>query len=264
MKYNHIKTNKSKNKENNNSGMKTDVVGSQLDGTIGETGVSKNPSGMNQHFNLIDENELEEANDPDEYDYIESIGAESGAAQNDTFRPPHQGSKSSNKLMPHEKNAINFLINEYLLEQSYKMTSITFAEENESQDLEDWDVIGLNRAKPPNLLELYRYFLNRGNKKDVDDSNKKKTKKIEITTSEHETQVEIETHSVETNTSQVEFRSVESHVNFDRETFENQKMQINKLLEKQEILIKSLAKLESEISILNTERESSLKKIDLL
>lgn len=64
-------------------------------------------------------------------------------------------------VMPHEKNAINFLINEYLLEQDYKMTSVTFSEENESQDLEDWDVIGLNRAKPPSLCQIYKLFLNK-------------------------------------------------------------------------------------------------------
>jgi hypothetical protein len=42
-------------------------------------------------------------------------------------------SSYSESLLPHEKNAINFLINEYLLSQDYKMTSVTFAEENESQ-----------------------------------------------------------------------------------------------------------------------------------
>ncbi len=61
-------------------------------------------------------------------------------------------------VMPHEKNVLNFLINEYLLEQNYKMTSVTFAEENESQDLEDWDSMGLNRPKPPNLCHIYKNF----------------------------------------------------------------------------------------------------------
>ena len=41
-------------------------------------------------------------------------------------------------------------------------------------------------------------------------------------------------------------------------------IQISKLLEKQEILIKSISKLEKEISNLNLERESNLKKIDRL
>lgn len=38
----------------------------------------------------------------------------------------------------------------------YKLTSITFADENECQDFDDWDDVGLNIAKPPELLLLYR------------------------------------------------------------------------------------------------------------
>lgn len=36
-------------------------------------------------------------------------------------------------LKPHEQRALNFLINEYLLAHEYKLTSITFADENENQ-----------------------------------------------------------------------------------------------------------------------------------
>lgn len=36
-------------------------------------------------------------------------------------------------LKPHEKRALNFLINEYLLLQNYKLTSITFSDENPDQ-----------------------------------------------------------------------------------------------------------------------------------
>ncbi len=36
-------------------------------------------------------------------------------------------------LRPYEKRALNFLVNEYLLTQDYKLTSVTFAEENENQ-----------------------------------------------------------------------------------------------------------------------------------
>ena len=41
-------------------------------------------------------------------------------------------------------------------------------------------------------------------------------------------------------------------------------MQIAKLIEKQEILVKSLANLETEKNLLNVEREANLRKIDLL
>ena len=67
------------------------------------------------------------------------------------------------RLMPHDKHALNFLVNEYLLENNYKMTSVAFSEENESQDLEDWDVVGVNRCKPPSIAELYKmHYMMRG------------------------------------------------------------------------------------------------------
>lgn len=36
-------------------------------------------------------------------------------------------------IKPMDKKAINFLINEYLLLQNYKLTAVTFSEENEDQ-----------------------------------------------------------------------------------------------------------------------------------
>ncbi|XP_065212820.1 RAB11-binding protein RELCH homolog [Planococcus citri] len=59
-------------------------------------------------------------------------------------------------IKPHEQRALNYLINEYLLMHGYKLTSITFADENEDQDFEVWDDVGLNIPKPPELLHLYR------------------------------------------------------------------------------------------------------------
>ena len=51
------------------------------------------------------------------------------------------------------------LVNEYLLAHSYKLTSITFSDENEDQDFEDWQDVGLNIQKPPGLLQIYREFM---------------------------------------------------------------------------------------------------------
>ena len=36
-------------------------------------------------------------------------------------------------IKPYQKRALNFLVNEYLLLQDYKLTSVTFSEENENQ-----------------------------------------------------------------------------------------------------------------------------------
>lgn len=59
-------------------------------------------------------------------------------------------------LKPHEKRALNFLINEYLLLQDYKLTSITFSDENPEQEFEDWDDVGLNMPRPAGLVSLFR------------------------------------------------------------------------------------------------------------
>ncbi|XP_003741349.1 RAB11-binding protein RELCH homolog [Galendromus occidentalis] len=63
-------------------------------------------------------------------------------------------------LLPHEQRALNYLVNEYLLQHNYKLTAITFAEEddNQDQDFDDWDEVGLNISKPPNLGHLYRNY----------------------------------------------------------------------------------------------------------
>lgn len=37
------------------------------------------------------------------------------------------------RIKPHEQRVLNFLVNEYLMQHNYKLTSITFADENENQ-----------------------------------------------------------------------------------------------------------------------------------
>ncbi|XP_062500867.1 RAB11-binding protein RELCH homolog isoform X2 [Corticium candelabrum] len=64
------------------------------------------------------------------------------------------------EMKPHEKRAINFLINEFLLTNGNKLTSITFADEISDQDLENWDNVGLNTPRPPDILHLYRNYGN--------------------------------------------------------------------------------------------------------
>ncbi|XP_046659376.1 RAB11-binding protein RELCH homolog [Homalodisca vitripennis] len=78
------------------------------------------------------------------------------ATECDTPMSEHPASIQCEPIKPHEQRALNFLINEYLLLHNYKLTSITFADENENQDFEDWDDVGLNIPKPAELLQLYR------------------------------------------------------------------------------------------------------------
>ena len=64
----------------------------------------------------------------------------------------------SSSIKPHEKRAINYLVNEFLMQLNYKLTSITFCDENADQDFDNWDEVGLNTDRPPDLLRLYRCF----------------------------------------------------------------------------------------------------------
>ncbi|XP_030831289.1 RAB11-binding protein RELCH homolog isoform X1 [Strongylocentrotus purpuratus] len=85
------------------------------------------------------------------------------AAESDIPSPVHsntdmEGAVAEEATKPLERRAVNFLVNEYLMNNSYKLTSITFADENEDQDFDDWDDVGLNTPHPPDLLHLYRDF----------------------------------------------------------------------------------------------------------
>ncbi|KAM4688480.1 RAB11-binding protein RELCH isoform 3-T3 [Discoglossus pictus] len=86
------------------------------------------------------------------------------AAENDVPLQERKNYKSSPEIQepikPVEKRALNFLVNEYLLKNNNKLTSITFSDENDEQDFELWDDVGLNIPKPPDLLQLYRDFGN--------------------------------------------------------------------------------------------------------
>ncbi|KAM5157223.1 RAB11-binding protein RELCH isoform 2-T2 [Mantella aurantiaca] len=84
------------------------------------------------------------------------------AAENEVPLQERKNYKSSPEIQepikPLEKRALNFLVNEYLLKNNNKLTSITFSDENDDQDFELWDDVGLNIPKPPELLQLYRNF----------------------------------------------------------------------------------------------------------
>ncbi|XP_036376719.1 RAB11-binding protein RELCH homolog isoform X1 [Megalops cyprinoides] len=82
------------------------------------------------------------------------------AAESEVPSQERKNFKSSPEIQepirPLEKRALNFLVNEYLLKNNYKLSSITFSDENDDQDFELWDDVGLNIPKPPDLLHLYR------------------------------------------------------------------------------------------------------------
>lgn len=50
-------------------------------------------------------------------------------------------------IRPLEKRALNFLVNEYLLKNEYKLSSITFSDENDDQ-VKSSAVVSLKQKKP--------------------------------------------------------------------------------------------------------------------
>ena len=57
-----------------------------------------------------------------------------------------------------EYRTMNYLINQYLLSNNYKLTSITFTEENESIDRDNWDDMARENVSLPDLIHLYRWY----------------------------------------------------------------------------------------------------------
>lgn len=92
-------------------------------------------------------------------EFVLIVESDPNSSERDTEQRKVSMTDADNQpLKPYELRALNFLINEYLLKQNYKLTSITFSDENENQDFEDWDDVGLNIPKPPDILHLYRDF----------------------------------------------------------------------------------------------------------
>lgn len=60
-----------------------------------------------------------------------SNSSEQRSEQTDTANAASES--SAEPIKPHQRRAINFLVNEYLLLHDYKLTYVTFAEENEDQ-----------------------------------------------------------------------------------------------------------------------------------
>ncbi|XP_067935732.1 RAB11-binding protein RELCH homolog isoform X2 [Watersipora subatra] len=89
---------------------------------------------------------------------IATENSSNSGVTNEKSNTRNESAESADAIKPHQRRAINFLVNEYLLLHDYKLTSVTFAEENENQDFEHWDDVGLNISKPPDLLHLYLDF----------------------------------------------------------------------------------------------------------
>ena len=123
-------------------------------------------------------------------------------------------------MREHEKRAVNFLVNEYLLQANCKLAAITLADENEdNQDLDDWDDVSLNVPRPPPLLAIYRDFMKGGSGGGGEAS---KAAKIEPSI-DAETSTDLSMKEIETSLSKVDAREKEiSHLRHELTTKEEE------------------------------------------
>ena len=60
------------------------------------------------------------------------------------------------EIKPHEKKILNFLVNDYLMRNGYKISAVTFSDECEGQNLDDWEEVGVISEKPLRLSSILR------------------------------------------------------------------------------------------------------------
>ena len=160
----------------------------------------------------------------------------------------------------HEQRILNFLINEYLLQYGFKLTSITFSDENNDADyFEDWDNIGINVTKPPNLLKLYRdygkHFMNQENEQKTGE----KYQDVEIMTEEDSRLIELQEKSLKQNQqlSDLETKLNDLNIQFHQQVSTNQ--QISMQLKEKESVIEILRNHPAQSGDLDTTLDVSSK-----
>lgn len=111
-----------------------------------------------------------DVNDGAKIDVLSTSSTIDSKCESLTYDPEKISSSDVSRLMsqvkdmdtpskPHEKRAINFLVHDFLMKNSLRMTAITLSEEEHDQDFESWFDVGLNLPPPPSLLHLYRFYL---------------------------------------------------------------------------------------------------------
>ena len=142
----------------------------------------------------------------------------------------------------HEQRILNFLINEYLLQYGFKLTSITFSDENNDADyFEDWDNIGINVTKPPNLLKLYRdYGKHFMNQEEKEQKTGEKHQNVEVMTDDDSRLIELQEKSSKQNQqlSDLETKLNDLNILFNQQVSTNQ--QISMQLKEKESVIEIL------------------------
>jgi len=89
---------------------------------------------------------------------ITEYAQENEASLNEGKSKESISTEQKGPVKPFELRALNYLTNEFLLNNDYRLTAVTFGEEVGDQDIDDWDDVGVNTARPPDLLHLFRDY----------------------------------------------------------------------------------------------------------
>ena len=60
------------------------------------------------------------------------------------------------EIKAHEKKFLNYLVNDYLMRNGYKFTAVTFSDECDEQNFDDWEEVSSYSVGTPTILSIYR------------------------------------------------------------------------------------------------------------
>ena len=60
------------------------------------------------------------------------------------------------EIKAHEKKVLNYLVNDYLMRNGYKFTAVTFSDECDEQNFDDWEEVSSYSVGTPTILSIYR------------------------------------------------------------------------------------------------------------
>ena len=60
------------------------------------------------------------------------------------------------EIKPHVKKFLNFIVNDYLIRNGYKFTAVTFSDECDGQNFDDWEEVGITNERPPTLFKMFK------------------------------------------------------------------------------------------------------------
>ena len=78
------------------------------------------------------------------------------ASQGNSSEEEKEEDEEELQIKPHEKKFLNYLVNDYLMINGYKFTAVTFSDECDEQNFDDWEEVSSYSVGNPTILSIYR------------------------------------------------------------------------------------------------------------